>query len=127
MCIKERTMCVHPISALNFKAGKIELKDITTKDLSNLDSIAILAKKHYCDVLIEKKSCTKQLSDFNVFYIIARRKWINPKYIYSYETTSIKKMATAEEASNKILETVQKTFIEAKSISHKLAQKFIAK
>ena len=100
-------MCVQPISALSFRAGKIELNDIQKRDLSNYDSIKLLAKQSYCDFLIEKKT-NKYTPDYNVYCVLARRKWIQPNYIFAQELTSAHKSETKEAILQKIYEATKK-------------------
>ena len=100
-------MCVQPISALSFRAGKIELNDIKKRDLSNYDSIKLLAKQSHCDFLIEKKS-NKYTPDYNVYCVLARRKWIQPNYIFAQELTSAHKSETKEAILQKIYEATKK-------------------
>ena len=97
-------MCVQPISALSFRAGKIELNAINRKDLSNYDSIQLLARQSYCDFLIEKKQNLKYTPDYNVFQVLARRKWINSKYIYGQEFVTLHKNTPSEKVAEKIYE-----------------------
>ena len=118
-------MCVKPISALSFRAGKIELDAIRKAELSNYDSIKLLAKQNFCDILIEKKCNEKFTPDYNVFMIIARRKWIKPNYIYSSEAASVHKNTPIEDVANKIYEATVRAACEAKEKTLELAKTFI--
>ena len=119
-------MCVKPISALSFRAGKIELNAIHKAELSNYDSIKSLAKQNFCDILIEKKCNEKYTPDYNVFMVIARRKWINPNYIFSSEATSVHKNTPIEEVANKIYEATMHAAGAAKEKTLELAKMFIS-
>ena len=117
-------MCVQPISALVFRAGKIELNAIHKNDLSNYDSIALLAKQNYCDFLIEKKT-NKHVPDYNIYSVIARRKWINPNYVYGVEVTTVHKSESKEDVLKKIFETTKRASNAAKNKTLELAKSII--
>lgn len=119
-------MCVKPLFNLSFRAGKIELDAIRKKDLSNYDSIKLLAKQNHCDVLIEKKTNSK-IPDYNVYSVLARRKWINPNYIFAHEMTSVHKSETKENILKKIFEATMRASNEAKAKTLELAKIMIAK
>lgn len=123
---RKEVMCVQPISTLSFRAGKIELNAIRKKDLSNYDSISSLAKHNHCDFLIEKKT-NKHAPDYNIYSVIARRKWINPRYVYAQEMISVHKSESKEEFLKKIFETTKRASDAAKSKTHELARSIIKK
>ena len=97
-------MCMQPVSALSFKAGKIELDYLQKKDLLNYDNIKLLARQSFCDFLIEKKN-NKTLPEYNVIKVLARRKWINPNYVFTSEISVLPRSASPEDLAQKVFET----------------------
>ena len=120
-------MCVQAISAVNFKAGKIELEAIDKKDLSNYDNLKLLAQKKYCDFLIEKKHNHKYAPDYNVFLILARIKGINSKYIFTREAVTLHKNTTKEKVLENIYDASVKAANSAKEAILNLAKSYIKK
>ena len=95
---------MHPVSALNFKAGKIELDYIQKRDLPNYDSLKLLARQSFCDFLIEKKTDFKTIPEYDLIKVLARRKWFYPNYIFSFEAVAVPKNTSAEEVAKKVFE-----------------------
>lgn len=118
-------MRVLPISASSFKAGKIELSNININDLSNYDNIKLLAKNNMCDVLIEKKADIKNIPDYVVYHILARRHGITKRYIYEQDAATVSKNATKEEVSEKLFEAVNRASEILKKKSLKFAKKYL--
>jgi len=118
-------MRVFSVSSISFRDGKIELDDINMKDLSNYTSIKRLAKENFCDLLIEKKSDFKSLKGYDLFKVIARRKWVNPRYIFGLCAAAVPKSATPDE----IARTVYQISMNAANITREkaieLAKNFI--
>ena len=120
-------MCVNPVSMVSFRAGKIELNAIHKSDLSNYDSIKMLARQRFCDLLIEKKEMNKFNSDYIVYQILARRKWIKPDYVFALEATTVHKNTPLEDVSEIIYQASKKAANATKDITLELARKFIGK
>lgn len=117
-------MFVCSISAVNFKAGKIELDSIHKRDLSNYDSLKLLARQRFCDILIEKKS-NIHTPDYHVYNVLARRKWINPEYVYAQDATTVHKSASLEEVAQKIYQATIKAVNVTAAKTLELARGFI--
>lgn len=118
-------MCVKPISAVSFRAGKIELDAINKKDLLNYDSIKLLARQKFCDLLIEKKENPKIPKDCIIYNVLARRKWIKPNYVFANEMTTLNKNTPLEEIVHKIYETSLKAANATKEKTLELARAYI--
>lgn len=125
MCKGKFVMCVKPVSAISFRAGKIELDEIHKRDLSNYDSIKLLARQNFCDFLIEKKNSKKLTSNYDVFFIVARRKWLNPDYIFATEATTVNKNTPMEEVAKIIYEATKRAAFATKEKTLELAKAFI--
>ena len=122
---RKKIMCVKPISALCFRAGKIELDAIHKAELSNFDSIKLLARQNFCDFLIEKRGNKQFTPDYDVFVVVARRKWIKPNYVYANEITSVHKNTPINDVANKIYEATKRAANAAKEQTLELAKTFI--
>ena len=120
-------MCVTPIMPLVFKPSKIELEKIKKQDLPNYDSLKKLAKEQFCDILIEKKDNVKCAPDYNIFKILARRRWINPQYIYGNDIVTVRKNTPVEEVSKKIYDASVRAANITKAKATELAHQFIRK
>lgn len=118
-------MCVKPISALGFRAGKIELNDLKRNDLSNYDNIVKYAKSNFCDFLIEKKGNLKYFTDYDVYQILARKKDVTSKYIFAYESVTTRKNTPFEEVETKIYEAIKRAAAAAKETTEEIARRCI--
>ena len=118
-------MRVFSVSPTNFRAGKIELDNIYKNDLTNYDSIKQLAREKHCDFLIEKKSNFKSAQEYDLFKVLARRKWINPKYVFGISIAAIPISATPEEIAKTIYQISLTAANITKEKAHELAKSFI--
>jgi hypothetical protein len=117
-------MFVCGVSAVNFKAGKIELDSIHRLDLPNYDSLKLLARQKFCDILIEKRS-NVSTPDYQVYNILARRKWINPEYVYTQDATTVHKSASLEEVAKKVYQASSRAVNVTAAKTLELARSFI--
>lgn len=120
-------MCVIPAISASFKPSKIELEKIKITDLPNYSNLQKLARERFCDFLIKKYDSIKSADNYNVFRVFARRRWINPQYVFGEDTITLQKNAPAEVVSQKIYEASIHAADMAKTKTKELAQKFIGK
>lgn len=117
-------MCVIPVLPVVFKPSKIELEKIHKQDLANYNNLKQLAEKNFCDILIEKNN-TKSIPDFNVYRVLARRRWINPQYVFGDYIITLHKNTPLKEVSEKIYDASVKATRITKEKTRQLARKFI--
>ena len=120
-------MFVHPITTTNFKAGKIELEKIHKQELTNYDSIKLLARQRFCDFLIKKKTDIKGAPEYSVIMVFARRKWIQPQYVFGSDLSTVPKNASPNEIAKVVFETSSRAAKMATEKTIELAKTFIHK
>ncbi len=118
-------MCVTPIHPTMFRAGKIELDAIPQKDLQNYTSLETLAKKNFCDLLIEKSQNKKIPKDYNVFRILARRKGLDQKYVFGDDTVTVRKNTPIEDVAQKIYDASARAIKITKTKAMQIAKTYI--